>query len=304
MVIIDEEDKRVEEQMNTPNYVDKIILLQKASIEMASPFKNASIGFNWVNKEYPIYHEHSHWELMVIMSGEIYHNINGKERVLKKGDVCLIRPSDKHSLIFRESQKKYCQQINFFFTEEFARQLFCVFNCHEDLCNEKEAIEFVLDDSELSMVYDNALLTQNLPQEMYEMSTKLIVSELIVNYLKQRIWFDPKCPQWLNEFIVYINNPICFQQSMKELAECTPYSYSRLATLFKRYVGESLIDYINDKKMGYAKRLLRTTRLTTLQISETIGYSSLSSLNHLFKKKYGITPSEYRKEYKIKSEKE
>ena len=56
--------------------------------------------------------------------------------------------------------------------------------------------------------------------------------------------------------------------------------------------------------MGYAKRLLRTTRLTTLQISETIGYSSLSSLNHLFKKKYGITPSEYRKEYKIKSEKE
>lgn len=289
--------------MNSPNYVDKIVLLQKANMEMASPFKNASIGFNWMNRDYPIYHEHSHWELLVIMSGEICHNINGNESILGKGSACLIRPADKHSLKFCKKQKGCCQQITFFFTEEFAKQLFSVYGCYEELMNEQEPIAFTLDELDISMIYDNALLTQNLSQQMYEMSTKLMVTEILIKYLRQKIWFDPKCPQWLNEFIIYINNPITFNDSLKELASSTPYSYSRLATLFKQYVGEPLADYVVAKKMSYAKRLLRTTRLTTLQISETIGYSSLSSFNHMFKKSYGITPSEYRKEQRNKTEK-
>ena len=70
--------------MESPKYVDKIKLDKRATIEMSSPFRTASIAFNWLNRDYPIYHEHSHWELLVIMSGEICHNINDKEEILKK----------------------------------------------------------------------------------------------------------------------------------------------------------------------------------------------------------------------------
>lgn len=284
--------------MESPKYVDKIVLEHRVSMEMSSPFKNASIAFNWLNRDYPIYHEHSHWEVFIVMEGEIYHNINGRESVLKKGDACLIRPTDKHSLSFKKKQENRYQQINFTFSDAFAKKMLDVYECYEEVLKEQGAVQFTLDDSEMSTIYDKALLTQNLPQQTYEMSTKLIVSRIISTYLEQRILFDTAYPDWLNEFVIYLNNPNNFDKSTKELAAYTPYSYSRLSTLFKQYVGITIVDYINDKKMVYAKRLLRTTMLTTLRISEMIGYNSLSSFNHLFKKTFGITPSEYRKRNK------
>ena len=286
--------------MEAPKYVDKIKLDKRATIEMSSPFRNADIAFNWLNRDYPIYHEHSHWELFVIMSGEICHNINGKEELLKKGDVCLIRPVDKHSLKLKRKQKDNYQHINFMFSDEFARKILGVYDCYEEVLNEKESIHFALDASDISMIYDKTLLAQNLSRQKYEMSTKAIVSRILVKFFEQRTLFDSEYPEWLNEFMIYINNPDVFGKSTRDLAKYTPYSYSRLTTLFKQYVGVTIVDYVNEKRMIYAKRLLRTTKLTTLQISEMIGYNSLSSFNHLFKDTYGVTPTEYRKEHSKK----
>ena len=283
--------------MDSPKYVEEVVLRQKATIEMSSPFRTADIAFNWLNRDYPIYHEHSHWELLVIMSGEICHNINGKESVLKKGDACLIRPTDKHSLKLKKKQKNNYQHINFIFSDDFAKKILCVYDCYDEVLAEKESIQFTLDDSEISMIYDKTLLTQNLSQQKYEMSAKVIVSRILLKFFEQRTLFDAEYPEWLNEFMIYINSPSTFGKSTRELAKHTPYSYSRLTTLFKQYVGITIVDYVSDKKMVYAKRLLRTTKLTTLQISEMIGYNSLSSFNHLFKSAYGITPSQYRKEH-------
>ena len=196
--------------MESPKYVDKIKLDKRATIEMSSPFRNADIAFNWLNRDYPIYHEHSHWELFVIMSGEICHNINGKEELLKKGDVCLIRPVDKHSLKLKRKQKDNYQHINFMFSDEFARKILGVYDCYEEVLNEKESIHFALDASDISMIYDKTLLAQNLSQQKYEMSTKAIVSRILVKFFEQRTLFDSEYPEWLNEFMIYINNPDVF----------------------------------------------------------------------------------------------
>lgn len=287
--------------MVSPKYVDRITLEKRSSMAMSSPFKDAEIAFNWLNRDYPIYHEHTHWELLVVLSGKISHNINGSEYVMKKGDACIIRPSDKHSLTFYNKQwgRDY-QQINFTFSNDFAQKLLGVYDRYEDILREENSLQFSIDDSEIATIYDKALLTQNLPQANYEMSSRLILMRIVTLFFEQRMLFNTAYPTWLNEFIVYINNPSTFGKPTKELAATTPYSYSRLSTLFKQYVGTTIVEYMNEKKMIYAKRLLRTTGFTTLQISEMIGYNSLSSFNHLFKDTFGVTPSQYRKEKQAK----
>ena len=193
-----------------------------------------------------------------------------------------------------EQEKQNFQQLNITFSDDYARKLLEVFDSYEAVLKEEKPIQFLLDESELDLVYTRALLTQNLPQQNYEMSTKLILVRLMTSFYEQKTLFDETYPAWLNEFVLCISNPKSFGKPMSELVVTTPYSYSRLSTLFKEYVGTTIVDYINEKKMVYAKRLLQTTTLTILQISEMIGYSSLSSFNHLFKKSFGITPSEYR----------
>lgn len=267
--------------------------------EMVTPFKDAVVSLEWCNKEYPIVHDHTHWELTVILNGEIEHYINDEQQELKRGDVCLIRPSDRHCLKYKKGFHGKYEHINLGFKEEVAKQIISTYGDYEELKGRKQSIHFTLDDLELINMYDKALLAQNLAQEQYETITKLLISRILISFFEQDLLFEPDYPDWFNLFLVEISKPSNFDKSVKELAEETAYSYSRLSRLFKQYTGRTIVSYVNEKKMIYAKRLLRTTNLKTLQIAEEIGFSSLSSFNHLFKKAYKLTPIEYRRIQRI-----
>ena len=282
----------------SPYYVDNIVLMSNATLEMSSPFKDAKVAFNWLNRDYPMYHGHTHWELLVVMSGEICQNLNGEKTILKKGDVCLIKPKDKHSLKFKKKDIKNYQHINFIFSDELAEEFFSIYGCYEEIVNGTEAVCFTIENSDVAMIYEKALLAQTLPQAQYEACAKIMVSKILLEYIEQKILFNVEYPEWLNLFLTQLANPINFNLKVEELAQMTSYSYSRLSRLFKQYMGVTIVDYLNEKKIVYAKRLLRSTGLSTLQIAERVGYTSVSSFNHLFKATCGITPSDYRQKQK------
>lgn len=284
--------------MNLPHYAKNANFVSIATIQMASPFEHIDAAFHWKNIDFPFSHTHEHWEVFIIMQGQILHTINGREYVYKKGDSCLIRPSDRHCFEFSKGHEQGYQQLNFIISNDFAKQIITPHGNYEALLNNPEILHFTLNELDIASIYDKCLFTQNLPKERYESSTKLIVSELMVKFFEQYLLFNSNYPVWLNNFLTHISNPINFDKTLKELAQNTSYSYSRLATLFKDYTGVTLTDYLTDKKMTYAKRLLRTTSLTTLQISEKVGYNSLSAFNHLFKSSFDMTPSEYRRKHK------
>lgn len=281
---------------NYPHFVKDISPEPYSTLNMASPFKDVSCAFNWLNTDYPFSHIHAHWEIHVAMSGTILHKINGEEHIVNRGDVYLIRPHDKHSLhAIAETDETY-QHINFVVDTEFAKKLLSLYSDYDELLNKKNFVRFSLNDSDLIYLRERALLTQNLSCEEYVENTKLIITYIVIKYFEQRMLFNSEYPAWLNSFIVYISSPTSFGLTVQELAKYTSYSYSRLARIFKTYTGETIVNFVNSKKMNYAKRLLRSTNLSTVQISNQIGYTSLSSFNHLFKSTFGITPSAYRKQ--------
>ena len=63
---------------------------------------------------------------------------------------------------------------------------------------------------------------------------------------------------------------------------------------FKKVMGTSFIDYLNEYRLSMASRLLLTTSDNILEIAAECGYDNLSYFNRLFKKKFGVTPSAYR----------
>ena len=64
--------------------------------------------------------------------------------------------------------------------------------------------------------------------------------------------------------------------------------------VMKRY-GKSLHQLIVDRRFALAEQLLTTTRLTIEEIASSTGFSSSASLYREFKKRLGITPSDFRK---------
>lgn len=284
--------------MNTPHFANNGQADPVASFDLASPYHNLDVAFHWKNVDYPALHTHEHWEIFVVMQGEIMHTINGQKTLCKRGDAWLMRPNDLHALRFSSAASQNYQNINFIFSSQFAEQLLRPHRDPNELINTQRPLSFSINESDLNSIYDKCLYTQNLPKEQYEASAKLLVAQLMLIFLEQDTVFDLKYPVWFNNFLIYISTPSNFDLSLKELSQATPYSYSRLAVLFKEYTGITFASYVTEKKLTYAKQLLRTTSMTTLQISEKVGYTSLSAFNHLFKKTFSMTPSEYRKKHK------
>lgn len=66
---------------------------------------------------------------------------------------------------------------------------------------------------------------------------------------------------------------------------------------FKREIGYTLMEYVQYYRIRMAKKMLRETEDTIFEICIKIGYDSPAYFSKIFKKKTGITPTEYRLDY-------
>mgnify|MGYP004557996707 FL=1 len=82
--------------------------------------------------------------------------------------------------------------------------------------------------------------------------------------------------------------------SVADMAEFCGWSSSHFMRWFKKMTGDSFISYINDRRLTDAAEALRRTDDKILTISEDAGFANLSNFNRQFKKRYGMTPREYR----------
>jgi len=75
----------------------------------------------------------------------------------------------------------------------------------------------------------------------------------------------------------------------------TNYSRTHLARLIHRHYGMSLKQFINDLRLKQAYRELVLTHRSLDEIAESLGYFSLSHFSHIFKVRFGITPTALRR---------
>ena len=72
-------------------------------------------------------------------------------------------------------------------------------------------------------------------------------------------------------------------------------STSHFMRWFKQMTGNSFVSYLNERRLAAAAEQLRRSEDSVLSIAEAAGFETLSNFNQQFKKRYGVTPREYRR---------
>ncbi|WP_423128957.1 AraC family transcriptional regulator [Gaoshiqia sp. Z1-71] len=72
---------------------------------------------------------------------------------------------------------------------------------------------------------------------------------------------------------------------------------SAFCRYFKEKTGKSVIEFVNEMRIGYACRLLLEGHQTISWICFESGFNNLSNFNRCFKKKTGYTPVNYRNQF-------
>ena len=101
-------------------------------------------------------------------------------------------------------------------------------------------------------------------------------------------------PTFISQYIElhYMEN--LYLDHIAEVVETSPKYFS---SYFKKTFGVNYVEYLNKVRLSHARELLKDTVYTVGEIGEKTGYLNSSTFTTTFKKYYGISPSEYRKQH-------
>lgn len=151
--------------------------------------------------------------------------------------------------------------------------------------------------------YDNnPTLMQNLIKNRQrafcdKVESRGIVFQLLSRFFKQGQSKIEMEDNRIAKTILYIRKHLNEAIELEKLAEISCLSKDHFIRLFKKELGTTPLQYINQKKIEKAQHLLITEELAVKEIAFQLAFDDYSYFNRLLKKTTGVTPQEYRRLY-------
>lgn len=122
-----------------------------------------------------------------------------------------------------------------------------------------------------------------------------LIHYLLSLYVKQQNDRSNTVPAWLYEIAQELRRPENFSRRVGDIISLSNYSHSQFYKKFKKYTGMNLIEYVVNVRLEYAADLLMRTERSVIDIASAVGYDSVSFFIKAFHKKYGMTPTRFKK---------
>ena len=91
----------------------------------------------------------------------------------------------------------------------------------------------------------------------------------------------------------YLENHYADDISLEDMAEQVNISPQYFSKLIKKTTGFNFIDWLSMLRVKKAKELLTNSNLNVKEVCFMVGYKDPNYFSRIFKKRIGITPSEY-----------
>jgi AraC family cel operon transcriptional repressor len=285
--------------LDGPGKTAYTVFMKNFLIEMRTDFTHpeAELDFHWWRQNKTSLHRHDFFEFFLIVQGEVMHELNGARSVIEKNTLYLIRPDDVH--MFEPKDGQPSQHINVSVSAPVM----------ETLCN-------LLDPDLFGHINQNALTLwttlggsefnyfSHLAQHLVGLRSSSVAAlrvgckQMIINALATLLRGNvagQNYPAWFSSLLRQIKSPEFLACGAKDVYRIGHYSPPSLVRYFKEYTGKTVVEYLTARKIAFACNALKKTNLTVLDISNRLGYGSLSHFNRVFKALTGKTPTEYRR---------
>lgn len=248
-----------------------------------------------INEYDDFYHTHTYIEIFYVIDGTIKHSLNGVVSTLRPGDVYLLRPGDIHCFLRDRGNTSHHRDI--MITEK----------------QWKRACDYIglnpigyLGGKTVSAISSNQIMQfEQILSKISANATKKVLHNAYINLLCANlatVFFDEKLddtqrkyPIWLKQLLDKFNMPDYFLSGLDTVLSCVNYDRSYVCRVFKKYIGMTMTDYLNLLRLNYAAMLLQTKNDSITRIAFDSGFPNISYFNRCFKRRYGITPSEFQR---------
>ena len=243
------------------------------------------------DKQIPL-HSQSSWELSCISTGQGTRLLSDVSDSFEEGEVVMIPPGVQHCWYFNKDKTDKdgnIENITIFFSGDFLENVsFCFPELYEPIRHISSlANATIFSDESRARIYSLMLRMRDESAERRVLTfveILLVISEdktgrIIINSKPRS-----KSEVRMSQIRGYVN---CnFAREISKSSFCT---------FIRNETGQTFTNYVNSIRLSLAANLLKDSDLHISEIGASVGMTDTPYFCRIFKKKYGLTPTEYRK---------
>lgn len=226
-------------------------------------------------------HTHRSYEIVFVKAGTLKVNIENTEYIIYPNSAVIISPYQIHSF-------ETLQENNIFsciFSPDLLQDYYD-YTKHFDFKNPVFSFD----------IKDLSILTKQYKNVFEQKAVLYKYCSAVMNQgLKKKT--EQKNFHLLSQISLYIQNNIKNDLSLKNMCTDLGYSYNYISGIFKKNFGMNFSAYANQIRLDEAAEMLKCTDKTSAQTANDCGFSTIRNFNISFKKQFGMSPKEYKKQY-------
>lgn len=276
------------------------------------PMKIYRNDFSWYVNRTVDWHWHPEIEIAVVLSGKVTCYISDARIDVHEGEGFFINSNTMHKEVpFDESEHPIMTTVCF--SPDF------IDGCGSDLIFRKYIRPVISDDSLKGMKLSSDIswqrrlldIVRDMPQLCdsgtwgYELKCRNMLSELwyeLVLNLKEGAHLDAAVSRKMNvsevrlkQMLSFIHENFQHDITIDEIAGAANISKSECFRCFRNMIDKKPIAYLNEYRLKHAVDLLLTTDMQVTEICFSSGFNHISYFGRIFRKYYGMSPKQFRK---------
>lgn len=255
-------------------------------------------------------HRHDYFVFNFIYRGMIHATVNGRQRLLEEGDICILQPGSAHNLsvcpdgedgiLLSIAAKQEYMYRSFLplvsqspvFLDFFIK---CMDNSHA-----QQTIELRDGCSDvIRRLLDAIMIEAAERQEAYRKMLACLFASVLIQLARghrqetneqeaeRHLSVEPVLEYMAENYVTL---------TLAKTAEHFNYNPSYLSSVLNKKTGKSFNALLKEFKLERARQLLTQTDIPVSAVAAMVGYPHLGNFHKLFKAAFGVTPNEFRRQ--------
>ncbi|WP_010621020.1 AraC family transcriptional regulator [Paucilactobacillus suebicus] len=274
---------------------NKLYLFNLSKLPMFYVSGYLDISSNWQHKHM---YQQGNWEIIFVLDGVIYLNIEGQEYEIHKNSYFLVPPY-KNMEGYKESPVGTRMLWIHFFPREDVKEVENIDN--SDYYSSLIPQHGIMYDSDPLLVIAYEILDS--AQKKKGLSIDLQVTQLLMQLgedFRQASIHSRSLDKSIENIDVWIDAHLDEIDTVADIGLAFNFNSVYLNRLFKDKHHTSLYQYVITQKIKRAENLLISSGIPISEVSKNSFFKDKRNFSRTFKKRVGITPEKYRQLFKSK----
>lgn len=248
------------------------------------------------------YYREKHWhrsiEIFAVCSGELEFYVDDRQWHLAPGNFMIVNSNEVHSIDSPLPNETIVLQIPLkLFEGYFTGEQFIWFS-HEPGRRDERFMELI---RELYEVYSRKACGYDMQMKsIFYQIMYLLVKDYRLIEVDEVFVRKNKNLNKLSAITSYMKENYTGDLTLEEVAKVFDYSPNYLSRMFQKYAGITFKSYVQSIRLDYAVKDLDDGRYSITEVALKNGFSGSKALARAFRKKYGMLPSDYRENKRVK----